>query len=109
MTTLKNVGKVKLLIKADRHITYRQIEEVLQISAPSVHKILHDILGVRKVCTLWVPHDLKPEQKEAKVNWCKKMLKIYEYGTPRHINDIVTCDETLGFIILMYRQKIKTK
>lgn len=94
VTVSENVAKVSKLLKEDRRITYQQIEEILQISAPSVHKILHDILGVKKVCTLWVPHDLKVEQKEARVNWCKKMLKLYENGTSNNINNIVSGDET---------------
>lgn len=34
----------------------------MAISAPSVHKILHEHLKLRKVCTNWVPHSLTKEQ-----------------------------------------------
>lgn len=87
----ENVEKVE---RDNRRITYRQIEEIPQISAPSIHKILHDSIGVKKVCTLWVPHDLKEEQKICRVNWCKKMLKEYENGTSNYVSNIVTGDET---------------
>lgn len=66
--------KVEKLIREDRRITYRQIGKILQISAPSTHKIL-DIIGVKKMCTLWVLHDSNNEQKVCRVDWCKKMLK----------------------------------
>lgn len=56
------IEKVKDLIAENRQITYRQIEETLAISAPSVHTILHEHLKVRKICTQWVPQSLTEEQ-----------------------------------------------
>ncbi|KAF2888375.1 hypothetical protein ILUMI_17798, partial [Ignelater luminosus] len=70
------------------------IEETLAISAPSVHKILHEHLKVRKVYTLWVFHALTVEQMACRVVCCKKMLLDYANGAPRYLNNFATGDET---------------
>ncbi|KAF2905401.1 hypothetical protein ILUMI_00771 [Ignelater luminosus] len=62
VVTSEVINKVSNSITENRRISYRQIEEILAISAPSVHKILHEHLKVRQVCTLWVPHSLTVKQ-----------------------------------------------
>ena len=74
--SLKNVAAVQKFLNEDGHITYRQIQELLQISAISVYDILHKPLQIRKVCWLWVLHLLTDEQKHNGVEWCKKMLNL---------------------------------
>ena len=82
------------MLKEDRRITYKQIEESLKINAPALHTILHTHLGVKKVCTLWVPHSLTDAQRECRVKWCKNMLKMFDYGKSQYVNSIVTGDES---------------
>lgn len=94
ITTPENIASVQNLLKENRRITYRQIEEVLHINAPAVHSILHEHLNVRKVCTLWVPHKLTDAQMRLRVDWCRKMLTEYEMGSSNYVNSIVTGDET---------------
>ena len=78
VTTPENIVAVEKLLEESRRITYRQIEELLHISAPAVHHIFHDNLKVRKVYILWVPHALTAQQKSERVKWCKKILKRFE-------------------------------
>ncbi|KAF2903427.1 hypothetical protein ILUMI_02753 [Ignelater luminosus] len=49
--TEENMRGVKELVTDNSHITYVKIEETLGIHAASVHSILHEHLGLRKVCT----------------------------------------------------------
>ena len=82
------------MVEADRRVTYQEIEATLGIHSPAINKILHDHIGVRKLTSRWVPHLLKPEQKQARVEWCSQMLKKFDGGASKSISDIVTCDET---------------
>ncbi|KAF2879719.1 hypothetical protein ILUMI_26453 [Ignelater luminosus] len=94
VVTPKVINTVSNLITENRRISYRQIEDTLAINASSVHKILHEHLKVRKVCTLGVPHALTVEQMACRVVWCKNMLKNYANGAPRYLNNFVTGDKT---------------
>ena len=65
----------KLVIRENRRITHKRIEETLKISdAWTVNKIFHEHLHLRNVCTLFVPHKLTDEQRANRVEWCKRML-----------------------------------
>ena len=66
----------------------------MNISSGVVHSILHDALQLRKLCAKWIPHLLHPQQKNARVNWCKEMLKKFDHGRSRDVSKIITGDET---------------
>ena len=59
--TEKNVATVKTLIEEDARYTAQEIEELSGIHSLSVLKILCEQLGLRKICTRWVPHLLTDE------------------------------------------------
>lgn len=90
----ENIEAVHELIKHDRHVTYREIEASLDISMTSINKILHEHLHVKKVCSRWIPHNLTNAQKEARVDWCKKMLKKFAQGASKAVYNICTGDES---------------
>ena len=48
--TEKNVATVKTVIREDAHYTVQEIEELSGIHSSSVLKILHERLGLRKIC-----------------------------------------------------------
>lgn len=92
--TEENISAVRKMLDEDRRVTYRQIEETLHLHAPAVQSILKDHLKVKKVCCLWVPHNLTEEQMTHRVAWCRKMLKLFDKGQSQYVNSIVTGDET---------------
>ena len=92
--TLENVAAAEKLVNEDRRIGYRQIQELLQISALSFYDILHKRLEVRKVCSLWLPHLLTDKQKHNRMEWSKKMLKRFESGTSKDVGSIIAGDMT---------------
>ena len=53
--TEKNVATVKTLIEQDAHYTLQEIEELSCIHSSSVFKILHERLGLFKICELGAP------------------------------------------------------
>ena len=92
--THENIVRAKDMLNENRQIVHRQLEETSDIGAPAVNKILYDHLGVRKVCSLWVPYALTAGQRERRVKWCREMLKRFESGQSRDVLSIVTGDET---------------
>jgi [histone H3]-lysine36 N-dimethyltransferase SETMAR len=90
----QNIDAVEKMIREDRHVTYREIEATLGISMTSIHKILHEHLAVKKICSRWIPHNLTIAQKKARVDWCKEMLKKYNGGSSKAVYNIVTGDES---------------
>ena len=59
--TEKNVAASKTLIEENACYTVQEIEELSGIHSSSVLKILHERLGLRKICARWVPHLLTDE------------------------------------------------
>lgn len=92
--TPENVSAVKQMIQSDRRVTYSEIQAKLHIGSGSLHKIIHDYLGARKLVSRWIPHMLSEEQKEARVSWCHFMKQRFNSGTSRRTWDILTGDET---------------
>lgn len=84
---------VENLIYDDRRITYAQMEEALGISAPQLHEILHDRLGMNKVCTRWVPKFLTREQKAERMRIAEELLCLSQ-SEPHFYDRIVTLDES---------------
>jgi exoribonuclease II len=62
-----NIAAVADLVKNDRRIASRMIEESLNIPKTVVLRILKEDLGKRKLCAYFVPHSLTPEQREDRV------------------------------------------
>lgn len=92
--TPENIEAVQKLIEEDRHITYQEIQTCLGIGGSQVRKILNEELWVRKLISRWVPHNLTPEQKAARVTWCTETLRRFNGGTSNHVYNIVSGDET---------------
>jgi histone-lysine N-methyltransferase SETMAR len=90
----ENIDAVRKLIEEDRHVTYLEIEAALGISATSIHKILHEHLMVRKLCSRWIPHKLTDAQKKVRVDWCREMLAKFVGGASKSVYYIVTGDES---------------
>ena len=92
--TPENIATVESLIKEDSRITYEQFAETLDIGKVAINTILHGHLGVSKLAARWIPHNLTELQMEARVEWCKFMLKKFNRGGSKRVYDILTCDET---------------
>lgn len=92
--TEENVNRVKALVKQDRRISIRQIEQTLNIGSAAAQTILHERLGLRKLSARWIPHLLTEEQKQRRVDFCKFMLDKFAGGSSKSVSEIVTGDES---------------
>uniref|UniRef100_A0A6M2DT53 Putative histone-lysine n-methyltransferase setmar-like protein n=1 Tax=Xenopsylla cheopis TaxID=163159 RepID=A0A6M2DT53_XENCH len=76
VVTPENIKKIHKIILDDRKVTLIEIAETLKISSERVHHIIHEYLGMRKLCAKWMPHqDNAPCHKSFKT-----MEKIVELG-----------------------------
>ena len=73
--TEKNVATVKTLIEEDARYTEQEIEELSGIHSSSVLKILCERLGLRKICTRWVPHLLTDKKKQSQVRLASQVIE----------------------------------
>ena len=94
--TEKNVATVKTLIEEHACYTVQEIEELngIHSSRLNVLNILRKRLGLRKICTRWVPHLLSDEQKQSRVRLASQDIEKYDKCDPRRFEEIVTGDET---------------
>ena len=83
-----------MMVREDPRITYWDIEKILGVSSGSVNIILHQHLGVRKLCCRWIPLLLSDTEKKARVDWCCEMRLRFENGMSRRVSEIITGDET---------------
>ena len=75
-------------------ITYENIQTLLGVGSAAVNDILHRQLGLRSVPSQWVPRDLAPSEKEAKVEWCAFRLQMEQLDISIWLRD----KETIHFM-----------
>ena len=85
---------VEQLVMGNRRIKVHQIAEEVGISVGSVETILHEKLGLSKVCARWVPRMLTSVQKADRVEASRELLAYYESDPDGFCSRIVTGDET---------------
>ena len=88
------VANVKNQVDNDPNVYVREISSDLEVSIGTVHIVLHEESGLRKISARWVPHVLTQEQKEQRVHCARKLLDMFEPNGPKRISDVVTGDET---------------
>jgi len=69
-----NVERVRSLVRSDRRLTLRMINSELNLNRFTVHQILTQDLGMRKVCAKMVPKKLTTEQKANQRDVCLDLL-----------------------------------
>ncbi|GFN78594.1 histone-lysine N-methyltransferase SETMAR [Plakobranchus ocellatus] len=68
-TNEENTTRVDELIRFDRRMKTRKIALKLEIPKSTVHEIVHDTLGYRKVSARWVPKMLTEDHKLQRVDF----------------------------------------
>ncbi|XP_054724253.1 histone-lysine N-methyltransferase SETMAR-like [Uloborus diversus] len=92
----ENIEKVAEILRNDRYVSTRLIEEVTGIPKSTVHLILTENLGKRKVFARFVPHTLTNDQKHCRVEHYRDMQQAATRD-PNFMVNIVTGDETWCF------------
>ncbi|CAH2106453.1 unnamed protein product [Euphydryas editha] len=63
----------EMMVREDPRITYSDIEKIIGFSSRSVNIILHQHLGMRKLCCRWIQRLLSDTEKQVCVDWCLEM------------------------------------
>ena len=92
-----NVRLVEKLVLEDRRITTEQLEEITDIPHGSLHCILVDVLGFRKVSARWVPPKLTTQQKRLREEISEGHLDTYASDIVRFLRRYVTMDEVWAY------------
>lgn len=91
--TDENIKPVEQVVLRDRQISIRRVADELDIAKSSVHRIVSEHLGMKKVCTRWVPRSLTPLQRMNRVDCCEELLRESEADPTDFFSRIVTGDE----------------
>ncbi|KAF7269843.1 hypothetical protein GWI33_017133 [Rhynchophorus ferrugineus] len=81
--TDENIKQIHKMILNDRKLKLNEIADTLKISTERVHHIIHEYLGMRKLCAKWVPRELTFDQKQRRFDdseQCLKMIKLQSVG-----------------------------
>ncbi len=76
-----------------RHVFVRRVADELGIPKTSVHEIMNDHLGLKKVCTRWLPKLLTSLQRANRVDCCQELLEESEADPSNVFGRIITDDE----------------
>lgn len=91
--TEEKINDVRALIQQDRRITVDQMATELDISHGTAWHIVTENLGMKKLCTRWIPHVLTEEQKNKRMLVSSQHLRRFRRD-PSFLNRIVAADES---------------
>ena len=91
ITTDENIKAVGRIVMRNRQVSIRRLaEEPLAI----IHEIMNNHIGMKNVCTRWVPKLLTPIQRANRVDCCQELLQQSEVNPVKFFDCIVTGDES---------------
>jgi histone-lysine N-methyltransferase SETMAR len=93
--TAKLIADVAADVSNDGRITVRELADTYGLSTQTVHKILHDDLGLSKKSARWVPKLLSKEQMEERVRISSTFVAAVHRHSLAWLDNIVTMDETM--------------
>jgi hypothetical protein len=100
MISPENVDLIRSIINKDPYITYDQMEEETDLSRFTLHTTIHQYLGMKKITSRWVPHNLTPKNKQDRVNIFKAHLEKFESESWRLYDVVTGFDDYFGEIIM---------
>ncbi|GBP55371.1 hypothetical protein EVAR_31891_1 [Eumeta japonica] len=74
--------------------TIRFEHPLLGIDTSQIKLKLHKHLGMKKLCSRWIPHNLTEAQITDCITWCSSMLTRFKEGASKLVCYTVTYDET---------------
>ena len=95
ITANENIEAVKRIVMRDRQISIRHVAFELAIPKTIIHEIMNNHMGMKKVCTRWVPKLFTPIQRANHVDCCQELLQQSEVNPTKFSDCIVTGDEFL--------------
>ncbi len=89
----ENIEDVKRLLDADRRMSIKDLSVFTGISVGTVHQILHQDLGMRRLAAKFVPKVLNDVQKWTRMAVAQESLRLLD-AIPDLLDQIITGDES---------------
>ena len=93
ITANENIEAVERVVMPDRQISIRHVAYELAIRKTPIHEIMNNHIGMKKVCTRWVPKLLTPIQRANRADCCHELLQQSEVNLAKFFDCIATGDE----------------
>ncbi len=94
-STAAIIADIAADIEENGRLTIRALASTYGLSAATVHKILHDELGLSKKSARWVPKLLSEDQKLERVRVSRNFVADVHHFSKAWLRKIVTVDETM--------------
>jgi len=78
----------------DWRYTLRELVSFTDLSVWRIHQIVHEELGMRKVCAGWIPRILTADHKQRRVDAAVDFLQQVQQKGDTFLHNIITADET---------------
>ena len=92
---METIAAVQAAVEPDRRMTIEKLAAEFDMSVGTVHKILHEDLGLSKKSAGWVPRLLSMEQKAQCVCYCKNVKRLWFEKARAFEAAVVMMDESL--------------
>ncbi|GBP50423.1 hypothetical protein EVAR_30131_1 [Eumeta japonica] len=89
-TTVNNIDAVYRMIETDTYVTYHEIRVSLIICMSQIQSIPQKYLGMKKLYSGWIPHNLAEAQKTDRVTCCNDTLTKFKEEASNLVWDITT-------------------
>ena len=96
-TSENDVATVQSIVQQDSWYTVEEISDLSGLSSSYVFTILKEKLKLQKICALWIPHLLTPEQKKDRVEKAFVLLSRFKNRDSLSLREVITGDETCFF------------
>ena len=94
ITANENIEAIERTVMRDGQVSIRRVAEELGIPKTIIHEIMNNHMGMKKVCSRWVPKLLTPIQHANRVDCCQELLQQSEVNSAKFSGCIVTGDES---------------
>ena len=75
ITADENIEAVERIVMRNRQISIRRLAEELAIPKNTMHEIMNNHMGMKKICTRWVLKLLTAIQRANRVDCCQELLQ----------------------------------
>lgn len=95
--TKANIELVRAIIEENPHASFDILEEETSINRFTLGEIIHNSLGLRKLASRWIPHQLTNNNRKVRVKACIENLNKFKEGKWR-LCDVITGDESWFYL-----------
>ncbi|KAI6656239.1 Receptor-type tyrosine-protein phosphatase epsilon-like [Oopsacas minuta] len=93
-----HIHQIRQLIEAEPKQSVRILADATEVGRKSVRRILVEVLGLRKVCSVWPPHLLAKANMDSRVVCAQEIVgMIDKYPMAKFLKCWATEDESLVF------------